>query len=277
MQEEKTLNIDIRRLLGVLWYRKIVIIIVALVFGVISYVGASTLITPMYEANVMIYVNNHSRSDSSSETIGTGEISAARSLTETYIVMLKSRDCLDKVLENTGVKYSRKELENMISAEAVNETEVFRVTVTSSDPEESRLIADGIADVLPGILTENIDDAASVKVVDHAELPKEKSSPNLVTYATLGFVLGFVLIGGYFVIGELIDDRVHDETNLTQMFDDIPILAVIPHSTSGRNRYGRYGKYGKYGKSGYDKSGYGYDSSGYESAASGDPAKNNKA
>ena len=268
-EEEKVLNIDVRRLLGLLWYRKIVILIIALVGAIIGYVGASTLITPLYQSDVMIYVNNSVSIGGASVTISGGELSAARQLLDTYLVILKSRSSLDRIIETTGVKYTRNQLKGMISAGAVNDTEVFTVTITSPDPEEARILADGVAEVLPSILTDTIE-GSSVKVIDYAVLPAGKCSPNLTKYAAIGFLIGLVLVCGYFVLGELLDDRVHDETTVTQMFENIPILAVIPHAN--RTSYGKYGKYGKYGYGSYSKYGsYGY---GYDTAKKTEPTQN---
>lgn len=129
----------------------------------------------------------------------------------------------------------------MISAGAVNDTEVFQVTVTSHSPAESALIANTIAAVLPDKVTEIIDNT-SVRVVDYADPPTSKASPNITRYTFLGVLLGFLLSCGIIVFIELHDDQIHDESFLLQTFEDIPVLAAIPDlSVSDSDSYRGYG------------------------------------
>ena len=75
----------------------------------------------------MMYVNNSALSlGSTSFSISSGELSAAQSLVETYIVILKSRLNLEAVIEKAELPYTYEELELMITAQGVNETRNFR-------------------------------------------------------------------------------------------------------------------------------------------------------
>jgi capsular polysaccharide biosynthesis protein len=49
------------------------------------------------------------------------------------------------VIDYAGVSRSYGQVRGMLSAAAVNETEIFRVTVTSPDPQEAERIANSIA------------------------------------------------------------------------------------------------------------------------------------
>src|SRR5699024_8716966 len=98
--------------------------------------------TPLYEAEALMYVNSNEISVGSTKlSISAAELSAAQSLVETYIVILNTRTTLNDVVEQTGVSYTYEQLRKMISAESVNGTEVFSITVTSPDPKEAELLA----------------------------------------------------------------------------------------------------------------------------------------
>lgn len=272
MQEtqEGTLNIDVKRLLISIWSRKVLIMIVAAICALVVAVGTYFFIEPKYQSDILLYVNNNSISlGSTSVTFSSGELTAARQMLTTYLVVLKSRQSLDQITEKAGLSYSRSQLNSMISASAVNETEVFKVVVTSTDPEEACVIANTIAEVLPGILTKTIQ-GSSVEVIDYAVRANGKVSPSIVKNAAIGFFIGFALMCGYACICEILDDKIHGQEMLESMFEDIPVIAVIPHkdgggsgySRYGRNSYYRYGKngYSRYGKSGYSNYGYkGYE------------------
>ncbi len=241
MEDEKLINIDGRRILASLWSKKVVVIIVSVLCAAVMFVFTNFLVTPQYKADVLIYVNNNSVSlGGTSITFAQGQLTAARQLLDTYLVILKSRSTLDSVIDKADLPYTRAQLNEMITASAVDETEVFRVVVTSKDPDEAQVIANTIADVLPSILTKTIK-GSSVEVIDLAVKPESKAFPNVTNFTAVGFVLGFLISCAYIVLKELFNDKIRDENTLSQMFTNVPILANIPH-----RHYGNHGDYSKY-------------------------------
>ncbi len=255
MKEKEAFEIDILQILSVLWEKKIVIAIVSLAAAVVSFVGAALFTVPRYQSDILIYVNNNSISlGGTSLSFSSGEITAARQLLDTYLVALKSRSCLNAVIEKAALPYSRETLNSMISASSVNDTEWFKVAVTSTIPEEARVIADTIAEVLPDLLSNTIK-GSSVEVVDFAIKPEKKVSPGYGTYALYGFIIGFVLIAGIFSLQEILNDKIHNEETLSEIADSIPLLAYIPvGNMNGNQSYNKYGYgYNKKSKKSYKK------------------------
>ena len=266
-------EIDLLRLLKVLWSRALEIVVVGIIAASISFGYTVMMIEPTYQANAMIYVNNSSFSlGSTSFSISSSDISASQSLVETYIVILTSRNTLNEVITKADLDLSYNEIRGMISAQAVNETEIFKITVSSKDPEQAKLIANTICDVLPDKVS-SIIDGSSVRIVDYAVKPSVKSSPSITKNTVIGFAVGAFLICIYFILRDLFDDVIRNEDYLTTNFE-IPVLAAIPNlagdSHGGKYykkkyyKYGKYSKYGNYGKYGYS---YGYGYGGYENSA----------
>ena len=232
--------INTRRTLMVLWKKKILIAAVSVLFAIIMLIGAVLFITPEYQADILVYVNNHNITVGSTNfSINSGELTAARQLLNTYIVALKSRTTMDSVIEKADLPYSRQQLSKMISAGSVNNTEWFTVTVTARNPEEARIIADTIAEVLPDVLSSSIE-GSSVKILDYAVMPQGKVDPGYKNYAVLGFVAGFALTVLFVIIKEILNDKLHGEETLNDISDSIPVLATIPHKGSSSN-YSKYG------------------------------------
>ena len=120
-------EVDLITLLRALWRRVWLIVLVTVVFGVVCFAWARFLITPTYQASALMYVNN---TQDSGKPISNSELSAAQSLVDTYMVILSSRTTLDQVRTAANLTYTDKQLNKMISAQAVNGTEVFEITVT---------------------------------------------------------------------------------------------------------------------------------------------------
>ena len=254
--DEKTIHnseieIDLQRLLGVLLSKAWLISIVAVICAVITFLGTYFLITPKYQASAMFYVNNNSLSlGEASLSITSADISASRGLVKSYIVILNTSESLNEVIDYSGVERTYAELQQMISAESVDSTEIFRVVVTSEDPQEAENIADAIAYILPKRIS-SIIEGTSAKIVNSAVLPSKPSSPSYTKNTMLGFLVGFVLMAGILVVRELMDVTIRSEEDISQSCVH-PVLAAVPdmevHSKGGSYYgYGRKTTEGKIG------------------------------
>jgi len=201
---------------------------------------AAFMIIPKYQASVLMYVNNNSISvGSTSFSISSSEITAAKSLVETYLVILKSRLTLNDVIDRGELALSYNQLHGMISAGSVNGTEVFSITVTSTDPQEAEHIANTIAQVLPDKIA-GIVEGSSVSIVDYAVVPSNKVSPKVQTYTIAGLLGGLLISCAVIALIEVLDDQIRSESYLLENYAEIPLLTVIPDLTGDRDHKGYY-------------------------------------
>lgn len=241
-EENDYIEIDLVRLLSALWRHFWIILLSMVIFGAAGFGYANYLITPLYQSDVQMYVNNADISvGSTSIKFSQGDLLAAQGLVDTYIVILNSRPMLDDVIDELELPYSYEQLKGMIDAEAVNGTEVFQITVTDANRKEAKEIANKIAELLPEHISQVVD-GSSVRVVQYAVLAGGPCSPNVVKYLCLGIALGFLLSAGIIVLRVLLDKRVHDPEDLAKRYD-IPVIAVIPDlEKKGSSKYGQYYK-----------------------------------
>lgn len=244
-QENNYTTVDLLKLVEGLVRRAWVIALSMLLCGVIAFSSAAFFITPLYESRIMFYVNNTSFSMGSTNfSISTNEISAAKSLVNTYLVILKTRSTLRDVITVGGIDRTYGELKQMIEADSVNNTEIFSVNVTSDDPREAEHIANTIGQVLPDKIA-SVVDGSSVRIVDYAVVPGAKKSPNITRYTILGMLIGLVLSCGIIVLIEMMDDQIRSEDYLIQNYSNIPLLTAIPDMLDDRGTgYYYYRRYG---------------------------------
>lgn len=236
-KKPQTTTIDLLELAEYLWKRILIIGLSVLICGAAAFAITFFLITPLYSSSVMLYVNNGSISlGNTSVSIDNGDLTASRSLVETYIVILNSRETLEEVIEKAELSYNYVELGEMVSASAVNDTEVFEVTVTSEDPEEASNIANTIVEVLPARI-KSIVDGSNAVCVDSAIPIYEPVSPNLVRNTALGAMLGLVLSCGIYVVLFLMDTEIHSESYLLNTYPNIPLLTVVPDVNAASHAY----------------------------------------
>lgn len=256
--DEKTIHnndeveIDLKRLLDALLDKAWLIAIVSLLMAVITFAGTLLFITPQYRSAAMFYVNNTDLSVGNTKlSLAASDISASRGLVDTYIVILNTRETLLDVIDYAGVDITYEVLKGMVNAEAVDETEVFRVTVTSPDPVQAEQIANAIAYILPKRIA-TIIEGTSAKVVDAAVVASRPSSPSYTKNTMLGFAVGFVLAAAFVILRELMDITIRTEEDVARSCKH-PVLAAVPDmeiSTKGGYYYGYGSKAKSQSKSG---------------------------
>ena len=239
--------IDLGLVISLLWKHIALILTCGIICAAALFMYARMFITPKYQANALLFVNNSSLTIGSLD-LGATNLTNASSYVNTYVEILKSRSNMELVIDQSGVPYTYEQLRRMVSATAVNTTGLFQVSVTSPNPEEARTLVNLIATILPDKVGEIINNT-SIKVVDYAVTPHSRVSPSYIKYTGIGLLLGILLCSGVILLIAYFDDEIHNEDYLLTTYQH-PILASIPDLTS--KSAGKYGYY--YGGSAYGKS-----------------------
>lgn len=233
-------EIDLLQMASALVKKWWVIAVATVLAGIIAFGYTRLGITPKYEATAMFYVNNSSISGK----LSLAELNAAEKSVKSYCTILRTRLSLEEVIREGNFNYTYEQLKKMIGSQAVDGTEIFSVTVTSTDPQEACDIANTIASVLPQKVADAMD-GAKVKVIDYAVVPQTKSSPSTPKNTVLGMLVGFVLSAGVIILLEMFNDTINSEEWLVTTYgDEIPLLSVVPDVNAKSDR--RYYKYGGY-------------------------------
>lgn len=238
---QNEVQVNLLGLLTLLWKKAAIILFACLLGSVLVFGGTYFLITPKYTASITLYVNNTSTSDAAT-TISTSDLTASAKLVDTYAAIISSKTVLDQVKEEADVDFKTETLGSMISVSAINDTEVFRVSVENADPKTATRIANAIAEVAPEQIS-GIVDRSSVKVVDRADIPTDISSPDYFKCAVVGAIFGFIISVAIILIRAFLDTVIRSESDLEGW--DLPVLSVVPEFTQAAklDSYGyQYGR-----------------------------------
>lgn len=245
MNENRGLEIDLQKLLLAYLQKWWLIVAGVVVAALAAWIISANFITPMYQAEITVYVNSVG-SGQEINSISSGTLATAQKLVDTYVNMIESDTVLDKVAEASEEDITASQIRKMMSAEQVDSTEIFRVIITHADPEFAANVANAIAKVAPGEI-EGFVEGSSAKIIDYAKVPAIPSSPNVSRNCVLGALVGAVLVVLYLTIRFLLDVRIKDEEDLNALFD-IPVLGQIPSfdevATKKRSGYGYAKQYG---------------------------------
>jgi len=178
--------------------KKLHIIAAGTVFcGAFAAAISFVLLNPVYESSVMFYIDNGNY-----EITTVSDISASRSLVDSYKVILGTRDCLLEIISAAKADITPEKAGKMIFAEAVENTEILRVTVSAEKPVDAKALADAVASILPEKGAEIIG-GSSAKIIENPVLPSAPSSPEHLENIIIGAALGFVSCAGFFVLREI--------------------------------------------------------------------------
>lgn len=226
-------KIDIKQMVEIVLDRIVSIVAITLIFGLISFALSKYFLTPKYESSITMYVNNRrnvTESDVVETRILSGDITASQMLVPTYIEMIKSdnvlREVADQVEDRTKKKFSAYKIREMMTAEAVTDTEIIKVSIKATEPGIAREIADIISKVAPKKIQKFIE-LSKVQIIDEAKISGTPVSPNIRMNTIIGALLGFVLSISFILLKELFDVRVKSVDDLVSRFE-YPVLGTIP-------------------------------------------------
>lgn len=222
----ENVEIDVREIFGILLKRAWIICLCAVICGALALVYTANFVTPLYRAQVTMYVNNNA---ANAETVTSSNLAVALQLVNTYVNIIQSDAVLEEVVEDTGLVLTPAQVRKMLTAESVNDTEMFAVQVTSPSPQMSVDIANSIADIAPAKISQIIE-GSSAKVIDYAKLPDSRSYPSFTTNTVIGALVGGLLSALVFVVMHFSDTRIKNEEDLTKICQ-IPVLGEIPDFT----------------------------------------------
>ena len=237
MKKQKTeaVEVDLRKLFRALWSKAWLLALVSVICAALTLVFTVAFIAPKYEASATFYVNNGSLITGDKGGMSSSDIAASRGLVSTYIEILTTRETLQKVIDYAGLDMTPAQLKGMITAEAVEETELFQVSCTHTDPVMAEKIAKAITKVFPSRITSIITNT-TVQVVDSPVLPTAPVSPNKVTNTILGFLVGFLLSAGVVALQDVLDVTIRSEEDIAQacsysLLTTVPDMDAAPKSS----------------------------------------------
>ena len=231
-EDEEYMSIDLRKILYQIMQNIVKIGIITLSCAVIAYLVSAFVIKPTYSASAQMLVNN--RTEQSSSAISQSDINASSSLVNTYSIILKSHDVLEKVVEDCNLDYSVEKLSKMVSVNSVNSTQVMRVTVENGSADEALEICSDLVKLAPDAIIKAMD-AGSVTTVSSPYTTGRPVSPSKSKNTIIGGLLGLLGCLAWIVIREITNDKFKTTEDIRTVLD-LNILGVIPDETYGSSQ-----------------------------------------
>ena len=228
-QEKDLIQLDIMLLLRRIWEKKVLIVLVTLLFTVASLAVSIFVITPQYSSTTKVYVVNQKKDD---KAITTQDVQLGSLLVKDYKEIILSNKVMEDVAEKSGTGLTAKELAKKVSVEAPKDTRIISITVQDKDPQVASDLANTVKEVSADQIKEvtKIDD---VTTLEEAKAATSPSSPNILKNGILATALGFILAVAGVVLFELLDDRVKRAEDIEETMG-LVLLGVVPDTKIGK-------------------------------------------
>ena len=225
MKEQEKFEIDVFQLVKVLWKRKFLIVLTAIIAGLVAFAYSSFVIKPQYTSTTRIYVVNRNQADKPGLT--NQDLQAGAYLVKDYREIILSQDVLEKVVADQNLTMDAKTLGKKVSVTVPADTRIVSISVRDSKPEEASRIANALREVAAQKII-SVTRVSDVTTLEEARPATSPSSPNIrrntmmATIAGVGFVTVIVLLV------ELLDDRVKRPEDIEEVMH-LSLLGVVPN------------------------------------------------
>ena len=225
MKEQNMMEIDVFQLLKILWKRKFLIALVAIVTGVVAFAYSSFIVKPEYTSTTRIYVVNRNQGDKSGLT--NQDLQAGSYLVKDYREIILSQDVLEKVATDLKLDLPSKGLASKIKVTVPADTRIVSISVTDRAPEEASRIANSLREVAAQKII-SVTRVSDVTTLEEARPATSPSSPNIRRNTMIGFLAGVVVMIATVILIELLDTRVKRPEDVEDVMQ-IALLGVVPN------------------------------------------------
>ena len=196
-------------------------VLATLVSGIFSFF----VISPTYEASTKIFIG---KEGAESEGYNSSDVSMYQNLIKTYSELIKTKDLVNKAIDNSEYDLSVNSVLNCITVNTLTGTQILQISYQSKSPSIAKNILESITNEFITKAEELVPNG-NVKILESVELPKNPVAPNKTMNIAIAFILGMMVGFGIVFLLEYLDNTYKNKEQLEKDLD-IPVLGVIPMS-----------------------------------------------
>ncbi len=217
-------TISLKELFQTLKKRIALIISITLIAMIISGVVSYFVITPEYKSSTQILVN---QAKDDQTVYNYNEVQTNIQLINTYSVILKSAAILNEVKTELALDSSVSELNEKISVESAQNSQIMTVSVTDPDPAVALDIANKTAEVFEKEIKKIMKvDNVSVLPLANDQENQSPISPNPPLNIAIAAIVGLMIGVGLAFLLEFLDSTVKTEQDIEKLLN-LPVLGAI--------------------------------------------------
>ena len=182
------------------------ILLTGLIFAIGTFTCLKLFVTPRYASQLKIYVDN-------------------RNMTNTYAEIIDGRTVFEQASAQISFPHGYEELCDMVTVSTAKETGIISVSVVTTDPLTSQMLAQAIADVAMGHVSVIVE-GGSMQILEKPEIAAHPCTPRLLRNTIFGGTFGFIACICVIFLLYVLDINVNADT-LSLRFG-FPVFECIP-------------------------------------------------
>lgn len=231
MEMEKTINrqpeqddvIDLVEIAHLLLHKWKILVVALLVGAVLGGSYCTFLLETTYRAEASLYIT------SNESLLSFSDLQLSSALTEDYAYIIKSRTVLERVISDLQLDMDYKSLGDLVSVNNPDSSHVIQLSVTTSDPEMSRNIANSLLNISADQINQIVGNGMP-SVIDESVIHSVvEVKPSMKKYCVLGGLLLFVLAAGILIVRMLMDITIKSEDDI-ERYLGVPLLSSVPYA-----------------------------------------------
>lgn len=224
------IEIDLLEVFNILISRAWIIIGAGLLLSLVAFAISKFVLTPTYKSTTKIYILNKTES----QTVTYSDVQMGTQLTKDYAELINSRYVLEEVIQLLSLDMDYGDMLDMVSVDTPADTRIVSITVEDTDPAQAMHIANSIREAASNHI-QNVMDIEAVNVVESANMPTEKASPNVMLWTFAGGLIGVFALCAVTLIQYLMDDTIKSSEDV-ERYLGLSTLGLIPVVTEENSR-----------------------------------------
>jgi len=217
-EEQNEIEIDLRELfyhIKKYWYICVVTLLVG-ALGAAFYLWKIEV--PQYQATAMIYMRD------ANTQISVSDLQLNSELSSDYMVILKSRPVLNRVISDLNLDMTYEQLNSSTSISTIEDTRIIKITVTNTNAQTAADLANQLVE--RGVDTVEEIESKQPYTVEKAVVNNNKINTSNKKVLLMGMLLGLVVgVGGLF-IQFMLNDKIRSVDDVEKALG-VPVLAGI--------------------------------------------------
>ena len=223
MNEMEEQVISLSEIFEALKKRWIMIVAITMVATLISGILSFFVIDPIYETSTKLFIGKEESDDTA---YNTNDIQMYQKLLETYAQAIKTRDLVERAINNLNYDLAEQNVVNSLTVTPVTDTQILQIKYKSKDPQEAKDVLKNITEEFI-ITSKELVPNGNVKIIEEVQLPENPVSPNKKMNIAIAFLLGLMVSVGLVFLLEYLDNTYKNKEQLEKELD-IPVLGIIP-------------------------------------------------
>jgi len=219
-------EIDLKELFTMFWEKKVIVILLTIIFAVLGIIYTAVFVTPMYKSTTSLLLVQTSKTDQNDAAITTSDITLNSKLVSTYSELIKSDKITRQVISNLGIDLKEDDLKENISVNAKKDTEFIEISVRDIKSENAANIANEISRVFSKEV-KSIYGIDNVEIIDPAEVEEEPSNINYKKNIVIFAFIGIAISCAYVIIANMLDNTIKSAEAIEKKYN-LFVLASIP-------------------------------------------------